>query len=172
MILYHGSSVPGIQALRPLYEATKVYLTDSAAIAAIYAYTPLTKPLGWFTYYVDKGGIPHYDEYFPNALSTLYGGASGFIYQCEGSFTRHETMPWVYHSDGPVPVTSCRYIPDLYAELMELEQTGRLVIHRYEDFSPAQQEAFRRQAARSAEGHAPGSEYHRFLNTHFPDLPP
>ncbi len=170
MILYHGSSVPGIHTLLPRDEGENVCLTDNEAVAVIYAYTPLTKPLGWFTYCVDKAGMPHYEEYFPDALEVLYGNTSGFVYQCEGNFTQHPKMPWVYQSAAPVPVTHCRHIPNLYAELLDLERLGRLIIHRYEDFSPAEQAAFRRQAAHSAQSHGPDSEYRRFLNAHFPGL--
>lgn len=66
MKLYHGSSVPGIRALRPAlsnHGRPYVYLTDIEPLAAIYAHNPLPSPYGFFPYLWYQGKL-HYEEYF------------------------------------------------------------------------------------------------------------
>lgn len=176
MKLYHGSSVPGITQLKPfLYDPDcPVCLTHSADLAVVYAHNPLPRPLGWFPYYWDKEGNLHYEEYYPDAMADIYKGQSGYIYTCEGDFPQRDKMPWVYFSTEPVTVSECRFIPDIYEELLALEQAGRLTVHRYETLTEGELEWIRQMAERQIDSfhlrENPDSEYARFIHAHYPDL--
>lgn len=178
MKLYHGSSISGITALRPAlsnHGTPYVYLTDDPALAVLYAHNPLTPPDGYFPYFYNKNGILCYDEYFPDALS-LYKGFGGYVYTAEvpDTLPRLERMPWVYLSQAPVPVSEYRAIPDLYAELLRLEQEGKLIVNRFGSLSEARLQGIYKMLRRKAEQkqlkNHPEREYAQFFQAHFPFL--
>lgn len=179
MKLYHGSAMAGIQVLEPhlpKHGKPYVYLTDSPDLAVIYAHNPMSPPNAWFSYYFKDGALL-YDEYFPGQLEELYRGFGGYVYTCEAEgLAQLDQMPWVYLSEEAVPVSECRFIPDLYEELLALEQAGRLTIHRYEGHDEKKLAGIRRMLLREIETKGlrenPESEYARFLFSHFPDLLP
>lgn len=174
MKLYHGSATGGITVLRPglsNHGKPYVYLTDNSALAVIYAHNPVKG--GYFPYFFDKEGRLCYEEYFHDALS-LYKGFGGYVYtaQAEG-LPQLEKMPWVYLSDSPVPVSGCRFIPDLYGELLKLEEAGELFITRYEDLTPqklAGIEAMLRRESEREDLKNRQDEYAQFFKSHFPFL--
>lgn len=176
MTYYHGSSIGGIEALRPFvsnHDRPYVYLTHSQVLAAIYAHNPMNRPGGWFTYYWSRDGQLHYDEYFDNQTEEIYAGQTGFVYTCEGEFEALEKMPWVYLSENEVPVTRVIQIPDLYAQLLQYEQEGSLVIHRWKDQSPAWKENRRKIVEESLACQRPDAadrEYRAYVSRHFPGL--
>ncbi len=177
MLLYHGSSVPGIRTLEPRlsnHEKPYVYLTHSKPLAVLYAHNVLTPPNGFFTYFMDKNRALVYEEYFPNQLETLYAKQRGFVYTCEADLPSLPAMPWVYLSEAPVPVASWEEIPDLLHELLRLEQEGALTIRRYETLSPQDRAINDRVILREIETlklrEHPETEYGRFLHVHFPHL--
>ena len=84
--LYHGSSIDGIEELIPQlsnHNKKYVYITDNYCLAIIYAYNPLPRPEGFFTYRFSKDGKLNYDEYFPNQLEKIYKNKKGFVYVVE-----------------------------------------------------------------------------------------
>lgn len=175
MTLYHGSPVPGLTELRPFlsnHDRPYVYLTHSEALAVLYAHNPIPGG-GWFTYRW-AGDVLQYDEFFPDALRTIYQGQSGWVYTCCGEYPTLEKMPWVYLSERPVPVTGGRFIPDLYEELLRYEGEGQLVIHRYDTLSEKKKAANDRCILRSVrESHLPeqpGDPYLAFIRAHCPGL--
>ena len=134
MKLYHGSSLGGIEKLRPglsNHDKPYVYLTHSPILAALYAHNPLTRPNGFFSYWWGKDGILRYDEYFENQLEAIYSGQCGFVYECTGEYPQLEKMPWVYLSEAEVPVIDCVEIRDLYAQLLQYEKEGLLIVRRW-----------------------------------------
>ena len=173
MLLYHGSPTGGIRALRPSpsnHDKAYVYLTDCAALALLYAHNPIERPGGFFPYWFDKAGLLHYDEYFPGQTRTLYGGQPGWIYRVEATgLPQLDKMPWVYLSEGEIQVCGADFIPDLYTALLRAERKGKLILHRYEDIPPAQQEKHRQIVRRSMEGHGE-DDYIRFLRQYMPEL--
>ena len=177
MTLYHGSATPGITTLRPNlsnHGKPLVYLTNDPALAVIYAHNPLTPPDCYFPYFYDKEGQLCYEEYFPQALD-LYKGFGGYVYTAEAdNLTQLEKMPWVYLSEEPVPVTGCRFIPDLYAELLALDAVGSLKIIRFGDLTEQKLQGIygmlRREAQREGLKDHPEREYARFYQAHFPFL--
>lgn len=177
MILYHGSNVSGIKCLRPgisNHGKPYVYLTHSPVLAAIYAHNPLTRPNGFFTYWLDKDGTLCYDEYFENQLETIYAGQRGFVYECQGEFPQLEKMPWVYLSEKAVPVTACVEIPDLCAELLRYEREGLLRVRRWHQVSENQRRVWENVVRRSLAGtdltSASGQEYASYIRAHFPNM--
>lgn len=177
MKLYHGSATGDITTLCPRlsnHGKPYVYLTDCPALAAIYAHNPLTPPEGWFPYFFDKEGNLHYDEYFHDALS-LYKGFGGYVYAVEVTdLPKLEQMPWVYLSEENVPVSECRFIPDLYDELLSLEEAGKLIITRFEELTEKRRSSIEAMLRREAEQedlrNHPEREYAQFYQKHFPHL--
>ena len=176
MNLYHGSSVGGIDVLLPFssnHDKKYVYLTHLEELAVIYAHNPLTRPNGFFSYWLKEGSL-HYDEYFPDQLRILYSGQAGYVYTCRESLPSLEKMDWVYISEQPVNVQNVRFIPDLYQEILRLEDQRRIQIHRYQEHSPKRLASICSMIRREITGCDPEKEtdreYLRFLNTHFPEL--
>lgn len=177
MILYHGSFVPGITALRPFasnHEKPYVYLTHSKVLATVYAHNPMTRPNGFFTYWWDKDGTLCYDEYFENQMEEIYSGQRGYVYVCRGAYPQLEKMPWVYLSEETVPVEECIEIPDIFAQLLQYEKEGLLKVRRWKDASEGQREIWKKVVQRSlnsVDRESPvGMEYLRYVRAHFPDL--
>ena len=177
MILYHGSSIPGIAQLRPFssnHGKPYVYLTHSPVLAAIYAHNPLTRPNGFFSYWWGKDGILCYDEYFENQLEVIYSGQRGYIYTSQGAFPQLEKMPWVYLSESPVEVTEVSEIPDLYALLLQYEQERLLRVRRWHEASEKQREIWENVVRRSLHGTdvstESGREYSEYIRAHFPNI--
>lgn len=177
MILYHGSSIPGIQRLRPFssnHDKPYVYLTYSSILAALYAHNPMTRPNGFFTYWWGRDGVLRYDEYFEDQLERVYAGKRGFVYQCEGEYPQLEQMPWVYLAETEVAVNSCVEIPDLYVQLLQYEQDGLLIVRRWRDASEKQREIWENVVRRSlteTDLTTPvGQEYAEYIRVHFPNL--
>lgn len=178
MLLYHGSSVPGIRTLEPRlsnHEKPYVYLTHIKPLAVLYAHNALTPPHGFFTYFMDKNASLVYEECFPNQLETLYAHQRGFVYTCKAEdLPTLPAMPWIYLSEDPVPVASWEEIPDLLQELLRLEQASALTIRRYETLTPEDRAINDRMILREIETlklrEHPETEYGRFLHAHFPHL--
>lgn len=174
MKLYHGSAIPGIRVLEPRmsnHGRPYVYLTDCPALAVIYAHSPVEG--GYFPYFFDEEGQLCYEEYFPNALD-LYKGFGGYVYTAEGSdLSRLEKMPWVYLSEEPVTVTGCRFIPDIYEELLALDEEGSLKLIRFGDLTEKKLQGIYMMLRRNAETldlKNRQDEYARFFKAHFPFL--
>lgn len=174
MILYHGSATPDITTLRPFlsnHGKPYVYLTDCPALAVIYAHSPVEG--GYFPYFFDKEGQLCYEEYFPNALD-LYKGFGGYVYTAEAeALNQLEKMPWVYLSQEPVAVTGCRFIPDLYEELLALDEAGSLKLVRFGELTEKKLQGIYGMLRRNAETLGlknRDDEYARFFKAHFPFL--
>ena len=177
MILYHGSSVPGIHALRPFssnHGKPYVYLTHSKVLAAIYAHNPLTRPNGFFSYWWGKDGMLYYDEYFENQLESIYSGQKGYVYSCEGEYPHMSEMPWVYLCEENVPVADCIEIPNIYQQLLEYEREGLLKIRRWNEASPKQRQIWEnvvRQSLEKTDLSTPlGAQYYEYIKAHFKNM--
>lgn len=173
MTLYHGSDVPALTHLKPFSwvgETPYAFLCSISALALIYAHNPMQRPGGFFTYWVDKTGQLHYDEYFPDQTRLLYQGHGGWVYTAEiDDLIQHEKMPWVYMSEEPVPLAQAEYFPDLYEALLQAEKDGRLKLHRYEDLTEQQHETRRGIVRESLQTHGE-DDYRRFIRAHMPEV--
>lgn len=177
MILYHGSSIGGIECLRPFasnHGKPYVYMTHSEVLAAIYSHNPLTRPNGFFSYWWNKNGKLCYDEYFENQLEEIYAGKKGYVYECEGSFERSEKMPWVYLSEKEVSVRRCIEIQDIYQYLLQYERDGLLEVHRWDQVSQKQREVWenvvRQSLLKTDLTTKIGKEYYQYVKAHFKNI--
>lgn len=174
MKLYHGSPTGGITVLDPRFSDPKdphIYLTDCPAVAVIYAHSPVEG--GYFPYFFDKEGQLCYEEYFPNALD-LYKGFGGYVYTAEAEgLPQREKMPWAYKSAAPIPVTGCRFIPDLCAEILKLGEAGEIKLIRFGDLTEQKLQGIYGMLRRNAQAldlKNRNDEYARFFKAHFPFL--
>lgn len=81
--LYHGSNIKGLNELKPNladHDRPYVYLTTIDVVAAFYLCNAVERPYYWFPYGFE-GGIPVYNELYPNALREASEGVSGCIYR-------------------------------------------------------------------------------------------
>ena len=144
--LYHGSAVPGIQALEArstLHGTDKriVYLTDNIPYALFYVWdegltgSPVKHVTGWV-----KGGAAHYEEQFPHQLKRFYRGASGWLYRTpKGDARAVEGREGLFYAEGDAPVEAA-YIPDVYEALLRHEAAGELRVLRFVEQTRERQE--------------------------------
>jgi len=144
VLLYHGSSIGGIQTLQPFVADHKkpyVYFTTSDVSAAFYAVRVLERPYYWAPYGYDADGRITYTEVWKDAFAETYSGKTGYIYCCEADDTtmlRFPTHQSIRLSPEPVPVSRYDQIDDLYVWFLERESEGKLVIQRYESLTTDQ----------------------------------
>jgi len=86
-----------------------------------------------YTYGYTKDGQIYFEEYFANALETLYRGKSASLYVCAPAAAETTQIPNEAVSTQDVPVLSETVIPDAYEALLEQERLGTLVIRRYHE---------------------------------------
>jgi hypothetical protein len=89
-----------------------------------------------YTYGYTKEGQIYYAEYFPDALRILHEGKSASLYECIPEETEKTQIPNEVVTRQPVKIVREIYIPDVMQALLEQEQQGKLVIHRYEQLTP------------------------------------
>ncbi len=174
MKLYHGSDTSGITLLRPFlsnHGKPYVYFTDSEVLATVYAHSPVSRPNCFHTYRFREDGVLCYDEYFENQLEEIYAGQTGYVYECEGDFPKMERMPWIYLAQQEVTVCKCTEIPDIYSQLLQYENEGRLVIQRWHTVSERQRRIWRkvvRDSLQEMDISTPaGRDYADFVRAHF-----
>lgn len=171
MNYYHCSPTAGLTVLEPrkpesFDKPRAVYLTTLLPMALMYGIRNFE-----YTYGYTKEGQIYLDEYFPNALETLYRGKSASLYLCAPEKTQTTRIPNEALSLSPVPVVEEIPIPDVYEALLEQEQLGTLVIHRYHQLSERMLDWIRRVEADTIReqqligSHSPAAEYYR---EHYP----
>ncbi len=135
MAYYHCSPIAGLTILEPrkpvsFEKPARVYMTTLLPMALMYTIRNYE-----YTYGYTKDGQICFDEYFPNALEILYRGKSASLYLCDPQNTEQTEIPHEAISESAVPVISETVIQDAYEALLEQEQLGKLVIHRYNELS-------------------------------------
>lgn len=108
----------------------RVYLTTLLPMALMYTVRNYE-----YSYGYTKEGQIYFDEYFPNALEILYRGKSASLYLCAPERAEPTRIPNEAISETAVPVIREIHIPDACEALLEQEQLGTLVIHRYHELS-------------------------------------
>lgn len=144
MKLYHGSSTGGLTVLEPRladHERPYVYLSTIPEVAGFYLANAVERPYYWFPYgfYKKYGQIPVYHELWPDALSEVSRGKSGWIYEVQAEETQvipFGENPCARLGTAPIPVTGSVFVPDSYQWFQEAERAGRIVIIHFEQFSP------------------------------------
>lgn len=138
MTLFHGSPTGNLKELVPTvseHGKPYVYLSTNPVVALFYAAKPVEKPYSWYPYGFD-GETPVYTEYYENALYDVYGGRSGYLYECESNVVQNPTkINCALTAENPVKVTRCTEISDLYEHFLLLEKQGKLKIKRFFELS-------------------------------------
>lgn len=172
MTYYHCSPTSGLKRLEPrkpesFDKPARVYLTTLYPMALMYGVRNYE-----YTYGYTKTGQIYLDEYFPNALETLYRGKSASVYICALQETEATRIPNEAVSEREVEVLEEIHIPDVCEALLEQERLGTLVIHRYGELTDnmlawvrrVEKETILKQNMLKMDG--PMAEYYR---THYPD---
>ena len=133
-MLYHVSPTAGIKVLQPrvsTHGKEYVYAIENMVTGLLFG---AKKDDFDFFLYTNGRGIPGIYECYPGALKSVYQGKKCSVYVLnEDGFLRNKTS-WSVElvCEKEVPVVEEIVIDDLYNRLLEEEQEGRLVIHRYE----------------------------------------
>lgn len=169
---YHCSPISGLRVLNPgtpegFGKPKGVYLTTLLPMALMYGIRNYE-----YTYGYTKEGQIYLDEYFPDALETLYRGKSASLYICQPDSTYITRIPNEAVSEGPVKVLEEIFIPDVAEALLEQERLGNLPIRRYETLSEKMRGWIRSVEADTirekglTEIHGPEADYYRI---HYPE---
>lgn len=133
MTFYHCSPIGGLKILEPgkpvsFDKPARVYMTTLLPMALLYGVRNFE-----YTYGYTREGQIYFEEYFSNALVTLYGGKTASLYICHPDKTEQTAIPNEAVSEQSVPILEEIFIPDVYEALLEQERLGVLVIRRYEE---------------------------------------
>ena len=180
MKLYHGSPNGSIDVLKPQqsnHEKEYVYFITHEVLAVLYAYNPIERPGGFYTYSFGNNGEVYYNEFFEGQLEKIYSGKSGYVYSINNddyNLKKLEKMPWVYLSEKTIKVEKPLFISDIYKEVLRLEKQGKIIVNRYETLSNEQREKYRNVVIKDIEmkdlKNRMDNSYSKFLHEHFPDL--
>lgn len=169
-MLYHGTIIGGLDHIKA---NSKSHTTGKPAACftedRCYALVCCrSREENFVTMGLREDGKQHYYERFPDQLKVLYKGRRGYLYLAGPSAVLANTRGHTWESAADVPVSGCEVIEDVYAEILNEEARGNLVIHRYGDIDPAEQQmhADYIKAHLGDEGEAMG----RFYQKHFSSL--
>lgn len=134
---YHCSPIHRLKILEPqkprnFDKSAQVYMTTLLPMALMYGVRNFE-----YTYGFTKNGQIYFEEYYPDALRLLYEGKNASLYECAPSITEATRIPNEIISPQPVQVLKEIYIPDVLQALLQQQQLGTLIIHRYEELSPS-----------------------------------
>lgn len=172
MTYYHCSSVSGLKVLKPCKpqgfdKPARVYMTTLLPMALMYSVRNFE-----YTYGYTKTGQIYFEEYFPNALETLYRGKCASLYLCAPECVQTTAIPNEAVCDREVVILSETEIPDACEALLEQERLGALIIRRYHELTDADRGwILKAEAETIRKGdllHTPGerADYYRL---HYPD---
>jgi len=85
---------------------------------------------------VSSSGVVIYDEQFPNQLEKMYKGRNGYLYTCADSSqvtAGHTKGVWVLRE--PAKISAVEHIKDVYSEILDAENAGKVRVNRYESLS-------------------------------------
>ncbi|MCM1188261.1 MAG: hypothetical protein NC541_03070 [bacterium] len=134
-MVYHISETPGIRVLTPKVSTHKkayVYGVENLVTGLLFG---VRQDDFDFMIYTDDEDRPHICECYPDGMRKKYAGRSCSVYELpEEGFLRGMTS-WSAELVSPQEVRVEREtaVPDLYQRLLEEEERGTLVIHRYQD---------------------------------------
>lgn len=184
---YHASQTEGIRCLKPRvsnHGISLVYLSAKRENVLVYlsnAVEKCCKETGfaqpgkwtkWGPYGFTKEGILRLEEYYPNALEETYKGVSAYIYSADVTegIRKLEGIPDAYVSESPVPVQDCEYIPDAYAQILQSQAKGEILICRYADMTQSQLQWIHDTAVQEYTDEQTAADYKYFLLNKFPFL--
>lgn len=134
-MLYHVSPMPGITVLTPRVSShgkAYVYAVDSLVTGLLFGAKKDDFDLLLDT---NDEGTPEVYECYPDAFRTVYQGKGCSVYELKDDGFLHGITSWspelVCESD--VTVEREVVIDDLYSRLLQEEEDGNLILHRYTD---------------------------------------
>ncbi len=133
-MLYHVSPTKGIKILEPKTSTHKkpyVYAIENKVTGVLFG---VRQDDFDFIISTDEKGTPDVYECYPDAMFIKYSGRSCYVYEVEEDGFLRGMTSWEPElvCETAVPVVSETEIPDAYAFLLEEEQKGGIVLHRYE----------------------------------------
>lgn len=138
MKLYHGTTVSGLETLCAgscdRQGKRVLYLTDNWVYSLFYI---RDRDIDFVTCGVGSDGVIHYDEKFPDQLSILYRGMSGYIYEVEAEAEKTK-INGIYVTDGETRVTGTTYVPDVYEAIVREIENGNVELLPYISLTDAQ----------------------------------
>ena len=172
MAYYHCSPTLGLTVLEPrkpqaFAKPKSVYMTTSLPMALMYGVRNFE-----YTYGYTRDGQIYYDEYFPDALETLYRGKRASLYLCAPDRVTSTRIPNEALSDTPVSIISETVIDDVCEALLEQERLGTLVIRRYHELSPRMLDWIRKVEADTIREHNllhTGGPMAEYMKAHYPE---
>ena len=169
-MLYHGTTIGGLSIIKAnakshTSEKAVAYFTEDRCYALVCC---RTRDENFVTMGLYSDGKQHYFERFPDQLKVLYGGKRGYIYTIAATDGLINAKGHTWESETDVPVHQCEIVDDVYAEILKEEQAGNIVIHRYLEIDPIEQQ----QHANYIKEHIndQGEEMREFYLTHFSSL--
>jgi hypothetical protein len=133
-MLYHVSPKSGLKVIKPHVSTHKkayVYAIENMVTGMLFG---VKQDDFDFSISTDEKGAPILYECYPDALKKKYQGKSCSVYVVDDKDFRSGLTSWSpeFVCEKEVEVISEIVIEDLYQRLLEEEQNGNLVIHRYE----------------------------------------
>ena len=98
----------------------------------------------------------------------LYSGKQGYLYFAEAVFGLKNTQGHTWESETDVPIYQCDVVDDVYSEILKEEKMGNIVIHRYSEIDPAEQEMHANYIKEHIDDE--GEEMRQFYLAHFSSL--
>jgi hypothetical protein len=140
MDYYHGTTIPGLQELRPYaspyanLNEPVVYLTTSQQLALHYIWDTNRLAIKMPMLDIRKDGVLVFQEMFPGALEFFYKGVSGYIYHCVGDYAPNEATRefTCATSHTPVAITDSEYVDDVYSKILEYAHHGTFIYEHFE----------------------------------------
>ena len=180
MILYHGSTTPGLTTLIPHqadHDRPYVYYSTLQIVSGFYLVNGVERPYYWFPYGFDREGHVVYHELYPQALREVSQGRSGCIYTVEldeSDVLPFKNIPCALLGTAPAPVKDVLLIPDAYEWLMEQQNRGSFILSRYEDKSAEELARWHGNLLSYIREkdmiHSPNCSYAQFIRSRFPHI--
>lgn len=178
MKYYHGTTVGGLKILKPFaspfsnLKQACVYLSTNKQLSLVYIWN---KPFMWMTFELREDGLPIYNESFPNSLKEFYDGVKGYIYTCDGDYSKNNKtgIRCAAVSEKPVPIIDCEVVENAYEKFLEYEKEGSIIINRFESLTQEQHESNKKMVLGAIKGLNLLDGTHplsSFVNEKFPEL--
>ena len=140
-IFYHGSVVGGLHVILANAKShtdgsMAAYFTTDRVYALVCC---RCRTENFVTMGPDRNGKQHYFERFPDQLKVMYEGKEGFLYQPLSAACLKNTKGHTWESPEDVPVVLREHVQNVYAEILQEEKAGNVIIHRYDEIDPGEQ---------------------------------
>ncbi len=169
-MLYHGTILSELKVVKANSRShtsgkAVAYFTEDRCYALACC---RNRSENFVTMSLNRDGVQHYYERFPNQLEILYSGKQGYIYLLDDLNGLQNTKARTWESEKDVPVHRCEVIPDVYTEILKEEKNGNIIIRRYSEIDPAEQKMH----ANYIKAHIKdeGKEMEYFYLSHFSSL--